>query len=753
MEIALHEDGSIRSLCLQGAEIPFRQDEYRGFSFYTVQQGKRAEILLRQEGKNLFCGRDIHRRYELFYQWEGEELLVVASVENQDSVCYKPTTLGLSLGINCYMASYPEWNDLYFPTLLRCEKTHFWGYFMTPKGKILTIACEDPVASWSLAYNELTEEEAGAAYLTGGHRIYTANLHLVNRPPRPERHPRLDEIPPHTKLVWNFRLRMVQDLESVQIAAAQMAKAPMLSLKRYTLDAGDMVSGVCMGEISRLTCVSPNGEQKEIPISGDSFRFACPKEIGRYRLLAVNRQGKCSEACFYSKHPNAWYLQQARQAVLDMPPVHTHHLESFNCLFSVLLARKYFPDMEKDEVCERYFTEFVDWLYDEKNQTAAHAPWRIQDSAGLACLLAMKYELDGNTEDLRKAAHLVDFLIACQGEDGAYYSIPSPGHKTHYTAVTYIAKYVLDTAKVEEKAAKQYPEFAIHAARHRASALRAVANLERNRDNIDTEGELTFEDGMISCSMLQIAAAALEMEPGEEQERYRESAESMYLMHRCLTQSVIPDCRMNGATLRFWEAQYNVNLFSNMMNSPCGWSAWKVYGDYYLYLLTGKGRYLHEAMNGLGSCLQLVDGQTGRLRWGFICDPYVETSAYVQEAPGVCRGKMADLILGEEYVDMVSGWHRTEKFPREKWGIDQLVHEIFKCMAETILTSVYLLEEEDGKFTCYNGIVQEDAGLLRVIPREAVVRRAHVQMKKKRRVAFCFEKEERTAELSSGWIE
>ena len=184
MKMNLRADGTLASLRLGGEEISFRQGAHSGFSFYTVQQGKQTEISLRQEENGRFGGSDIHRRYTLEYRQEGEELQVTASVENRDDVCYKPTTLGLRLGVNCYMASYPEWNDLYFPTLLRCEKTHFWGYFMTPKGKILALACENPVASWSLAYNELTEEEAGAAYLTGGHRIYTANLHLVNRAPR-----------------------------------------------------------------------------------------------------------------------------------------------------------------------------------------------------------------------------------------------------------------------------------------------------------------------------------------------------------------------------------------------------------------------------------------------------------------------------------------------------------------------------------------------------------------------------------------
>ena len=77
------------------------------------------------------------------------------------------------VGINCEMLSYPTWNDRYFPTLLRCEKTHFWGYFMTPCGRILTIGSPDPVASYMMNYEK-------SSWGDGGHLINTCSLDLMH---------------------------------------------------------------------------------------------------------------------------------------------------------------------------------------------------------------------------------------------------------------------------------------------------------------------------------------------------------------------------------------------------------------------------------------------------------------------------------------------------------------------------------------------------------------------------------------------
>ena len=80
---------------------------------------------------------------------------------------------------------------------------------------------------------------------------------------------------------------------------------------------------------------------------------------------------------------------------------------------------------------------------------------------------------------------------------------------------------------------------------------------------------------------------------------------------------------MNGASLRYWEAQYDILSFPDMMNSPHGWSAWRIYGLRNLYLLTGEYSYLQQMVNAIGTCIQLFDPPTARLNWAFVCDPYI----------------------------------------------------------------------------------------------------------------------------------
>ena len=99
--------------------------------------------------------------------------------------------------------------------------------------------------------------------------------------------------------------------------------------------------------------------------------------------------------------------------------------------------------------------------------------------------------------------------------------------------------------------------------RYYASAKRAVDELVSSLDNIDTEGESTLEDGMISCSALQIGMFALTL-PKPEQKPYIEAAERMMRIHTCLEQQLVPDCRCNGASLRYWESQYDVMVMANM---------------------------------------------------------------------------------------------------------------------------------------------------------------------------------------------
>lgn len=747
--LQLDEKGNIKRCCISGRELPFRQDEYAGFQPYLILRGKKYEIPMRQKAdfvsEGTFGSLDFRLEYEC-----NEGLTVRLRVINKGEGAFKPTTLALRTGIDCYMEKYPEWNQRFFPTLLRCENTHFWGYNEMPDGTVLAYVSEDPAASWSNSYNELKSREDLCGYLAGGHRIYTWNIHLINRAPKPERHPQMEELLPGEAQEFTIHFKVTDDVRQVPHLIAEISKIPVLQFECYTLETGSCFYGK-VWNAEKVWVKKPDGTERELEISENGTLCVDDTDlVGVYEINALSEEGKKAQALLYIRRETSWYLYQAREAVLKNRPLHTHHVESFNSLYTVELARKYLPDEKKDKELEQDFLEISGKLYDARKRMAAENPWRIQDSAAMSALFACRYTITEDKEDLKKAGYLADYLISCQKEDGAYYSIRSAEEQTHYTAVTYIAKYMMDTAEVEKQAANRWPEFKECANRHFESAKRAVEELVRNKDNIDTEGELTFEDGMISCSILQIAYMALNMDEENKKAEYIQAAEEMYKLHECLTQKLIPDCRMNGGTLRFWEAQYNLHIFHNMMNSPCGWTAWKIYGVWYLYLLTGKKKYLADMMNGLGACLQLVDKDSGTLRWGFICDPYVETLRYVFNEGGGNDGKLIDDIVCEQYVDMVSPWHRKEIFPRKKWGIDNLVHEIFKCLAEVGLLYALIYEEEDGRFLTWNCHAERNGEGIEVVITDQLAEALHCNLRERAHVAV--PKYAVEGEIQKGWM-
>ena len=65
-----------------------------------------------------------------------DNLAVNITIENTGNTVITPKRLGIYLGADCCMESFPEWNDKLFPTMMRCEKTHFYGYFISPKPHI-----------------------------------------------------------------------------------------------------------------------------------------------------------------------------------------------------------------------------------------------------------------------------------------------------------------------------------------------------------------------------------------------------------------------------------------------------------------------------------------------------------------------------------------------------------------------------------------------------------------------------------------
>ena len=175
-----------------------------------------------------------------------------------------------------------------------------------------------------------------------------------------------------------------------------------------------------------------------------------------------------------------------------------------------------------------------------------------------------------------------------------------------------------------------------------------------------------------------------------------------------------------------------------------------MYALYYLYLLTGKQEYLTQLMDGMSACTQLLT-LDGDLKWAFVVDPYaycdqvllpdksqIVHDAYksVKSKEKAYRGKFGEGTFGEEYIDMISGWYRTCKSQKVTGGhyncplflsggeairvdrqggcCDNDVHEIFKCLEETVLKKAFVHEKADGSFLCYSGKAERNGDTVNV---------------------------------------
>ena len=113
-------------------------------SFYAEISGKEITAAWIPDGYLSYRSTIDQVECRLTYQsWKGQPALKV-TLENKGNVPFQPTKAGLKLGIDTYMDKYPDWFGKYFPTLMRNEKTHFYGYLQTPAGHALGIVSPQP---------------------------------------------------------------------------------------------------------------------------------------------------------------------------------------------------------------------------------------------------------------------------------------------------------------------------------------------------------------------------------------------------------------------------------------------------------------------------------------------------------------------------------------------------------------------------------------------------------------------------------
>ena len=761
----------------QTLKVGFCRDGYAGPRWYFNLDEKEhgVELTCADETGLRFSGRSQGLTFSLAYEMTGNRLAVIASITNTSGKVFRPEKCGLKIGIDTYMDIYPNWNDKYFPTLLRCEKTHFWGYLMSPLGKILTVCSPDAIASWSLDYNYVYDN--GARY--GGHRIHTFNLEMLNAGPLPQRHPdELGQLAPGQKKQWTVFIAPSESLDEVTVKVADLCQAPLVTLEKYTLASGESCAISVQGKgLIGLQIQTPSGQTETIQkINQTGLYSYLPNDgYGVYTAVAENQQGKITEAKFYVRRNWSWYLKKARQAAIDIPQKASTHLESWYGMFSHFLANKHFPDATMEKQAEETFSRILPLMYDMTDPQPHIIPFRICNTACMIGLLTDAYEATGKISYLELAAKLADWLVGCQAKTGEYLGGWSFEEcSMHYTSVIYVAKSMMELLVVEKRLGSTDPLWQERYEKHYASVKAAADELERNRDNIATEGQMTFEDGMISCTASQLGLFALLQEDASERQKYAHAASQMLEKHACLEQNLIPDCRMHGATLRFWEAQYDVLMPTNMLNSPHGWTSWKTYATWYLYQLTGREDLLRLTMDTLGTCMQTIDIDSGKLRWAFICDPQVKTEAWSPDPNSKRRASFKKRVIGEQYVEMISGWWRapkdrpvgaylTARVPTRDGMLesdnqggccDNDVHEHFKCLEEVALTSAYIIERQDGTIGSWNCSVQQQGGELIVTPNEDIVSSVHINLKNSHLVTVYFAGQSKQTQQPAGlnWI-
>lgn len=736
--------------------------QFAGPSFYLKEKQKPAVVATWTEsGTGTYTATIQGVECRLKYRVDTPNPTLGVTLTNRGNTIIQPEKAGIKLGVDTYMDRYPEWFDKYFPTLMRNERDHFWGYLQNPRGKVLALVSSQPIASWSVDFN--LGYQSPSQFWFWGHRIESLNLDLLNALPLPERHPQnLYQLVPGDSISWDIAFIDIKELDDLEYEVSKVAEAPILSIEKTTYRAGERAQfEIFSGDATppQVTITNDKGEQitalvRRIDTGYYTIVPITLPSVGFY-TIRTTAGGHSSEGVISVIHPWRWYMNQARRAATVHHQKATSHAESWYGFYSAFIAAEDSADAVYDAPLAARFELLFDMLHDTVKMEPRYYASRIQNTSTTIGMLVDKYEAYGDRNDLERAARLADWLIATwQRPDGAYVN-----HGIVYTSVIYVAKSILELAQAERLIAtaessggnKPIPIisradsrlWAERTERHYASAKRAIDQLVAADGNFETEGELTFEDGMISCSALQIGALALMQSDTAERSRYTQAMLKILNSHAPLAQLRVPDARRRGGTMRFWEAQYDVLMLPNMFNSPHGWSAWRGYATYYAYLLTGDERWLLETFNAMGTFANLIDAHSGKLSWAFVVDPYLNVDQAAEpdgrytadslsfDNPHPKLYKTREFTIGEQYIDMVSHWQGVNTQ-------DNDVHEVFKLIGEAALHNAFVVERPSGEVVGYNCRVIRRGKTLIVIPSEPQFTNIHFNVPATRRVSIEF---------------
>ena len=729
----VREDGTIASLTYPSFGVDFfSAGQKAGPSFYMNDGQETLAATWTGTGELEFSASIDDVAARLKYHRDPSFLTFEISMKNNGAEAFAPVKAGIAVGVDTYMDQYPHWLTKFFPTLLMNEKTHFYGYFQSPQGQVLGIASPDPIASWSVDYN-LSYYDIPPHWFYG-HRIESVNLDLINTLSLPEHNPQdMWKLEPGEERTWKVSLVPVTSLESFEQEMAEATGLPMISMDRTSYMPGETATFTIFADSTPEVVMEASFKVAEIA-KGQWLVEANMHKAGRYDVT-VTAGDYQSSAVILVNDSWAEVLKDARQAALDNHQKPSSHVESWYGFHSAFLAARHFPDNEIDAQLDDRFDLIYNKVFDAENAVPRLYEDRIQNTSSTIGMLVDRYEAFGRIEDLEQAASLADWLIANNQDKGGAYM----NGNVKYTSVIYVAKSIMELYLAEKDLKEEV--WQERAARHYESVKRAIDELVASQGDFQTEGEMTFEDGMISCSALQVGMFALLQKDPVSRQHYAQAMMDILESHDCLAQLKVNDGRRRGGTMRFWEAQYDVLMLPNMFNSPHGWSAWRAYASYYAYLLTLDERYLKETFNAAGAFAGLIEQETGKLRWAFVVDPYLRVRQIAAPVEGLTFDDVTtgnphpdfygsrEFTIGEQYVDMISSWQPVN-------SQDNDVHEVFKFIEEAVLTNAFIVEREDGTVVGYNCSVEKRGRRLIVVPAEKQIVNLHMNLKSKYKVAF-----------------
>ena len=729
----VREDGTIASLTYPSFGVDFfSAGQKAGPSFYMNDGQETLAATWTGTGELEFSASIDDVAARLKYHRDPSFLTFEISMKNNGAEAFAPVKAGIAVGVDTYMDQYPHWLTKFFPTLLMNEKTHFYGYFQSPQGQVLGIASPDPIASWSVDYN-LSYYDIPPHWFYG-HRIESVNLDLINTLPLPEHNPQdMWKLEPGEERTWKVSLVPVTSLESFEQEMAEATGLPMISMDRTSYMPGETATFTIFADSTPEVVMEASFKVAEIA-KGQWLVEANMHKAGRYDVT-VTAGDYQSSAVILVNDSWAEVLKDARQAALDNHQKPSSHVESWYGFHSAFLAARHFPDNEIDAQLDDRFDLIYNKVFDAENAVPRLYEDRIQNTSSTIGMLVDRYEAFGRIGDLEQAAALADWLIANNQDKGGAYM----NGNVKYTSVIYVAKSIMELYLAESDLKEEV--WQERAARHYESVKRAIDELVASQGDFQTEGEITFEDGMISCSALQVGMFALLQEDPVSRQHYAQAMMDILESHDCLAQLKVNDGRRRGGTMRFWEAQYDVLMLPNMFNSPHGWSSWRAYASYYAYLLTLDERYLKETFNAAGAFAGLIEQETGKLRWAFVVDPYLRVRQIAAPVEGLTFDDVTtgnphpdfygsrEFTIGEQYVDMISSWQPVN-------SQDNDVHEVFKFIEEAVLTNAFIVEKEDGTVVGYNCSVEKRGRRLIVVPAEKQIVNLHMNLKSKYKVAF-----------------